>query len=524
MSPPFMMGAPFSGGIRSGPRVDSVTPGFGTDAGGTAVTVEGEFFTGATSCTFDGVELTSMVVVDDFTITGVTAAHWAGYVAASVTTAFGSDTLTDAYRYAAIFDFDFTTLALGGHSAASFLTATAVDNPAGLVFTRSTVSTVQTDAETIDSTPGVNYACVGNLNSTLAKRGLVVQHTTENFLTYNPRSKVGWNAGEGTNTDNAAVSPDGQTKAIHCTTGVGPRASVTFSPARSPAANTDGKFGFYAGPINSSGYRMTAWMLGSVQMTTNGGGNPGSTSPPLSADVGVASCSVWTRVEFTSTSFVYFTPTDGRDYQAFGGAVWQARDTYADFINVYKGTFSVEAIETAATARATDVVKYATGSQLIAANGQLKVYAKLSPKFASTEDVHVGNGNAATGYALWAYQTAGPVNSHAYIRQSDHKLVVKIGAMTAIVSTNAIAFAKYDTVEIYVAVGNSVASVAKYRLNGGSWVDLVLATVTNAPAPSTNAIHFLGAPFAGINGSDLYGWPSHFHRLTIPDASTPPGL
>ncbi len=518
------MGAPFSGGIRSGPRVDSVTPGSGTDAGGTAVTVEGEFFTGATSCTFDGVELTSMVVVDDFTITGVTAAHWVGYVDVSVSTAFGSDTLEDGYRYAGIFDFDFTTLALGGHSAASFLTATAVDNPGGLVFTRSTVSTVQTDAETIDSTPGVNYACVGNLGSTLAKRGLVVQHTTENFLNYDPRSCTGWNAGEGSNTNNAAVSPDGQTKAIHCVTGIAPRAGVTFSPARTPAANSDGQFGFYAGPLASSGYRMTAWMLGGVQMATNTGGNPGSTSQPAGANVAVASCLVWTRVEFTSLSLVYFAPTDGRDYQAFGGALWQARGTYADFINAYRGTFSVEAIETAAGVRATDVLTYATGSQLIAANGQLKVYAQLSPKFASTEDVHVGNGSAATGYALWAYQTAGPVFSHAYIRQSDHKLVVKIGAMTAIVSTNAIAFAKYDTVEVYVAVGNSVASVAKYRLNGGSWVDLVLATITNAPAPSTNAIHFLGAPFVGINGSDLYGWPSHFHRLTIPDASLPPGL
>lgn len=82
------------------PNIASITPDTGAAAGGTAVTIEGTDFTGATVVTVGGVALTSRVVVDDTTITGVTGAHAAGDEDVVVTTPAGSDTLVDGFTYA----------------------------------------------------------------------------------------------------------------------------------------------------------------------------------------------------------------------------------------------------------------------------------------------------------------------------------------------------------------------------------------------------------------------------------------
>ncbi|RUR01400.1 IPT/TIG domain-containing protein [Labedella endophytica] len=54
--------------------VTAIDPETGDEAGGTAVTITGDAFTGATGVTFDGVPATEFVVVDDETITAVTPA------------------------------------------------------------------------------------------------------------------------------------------------------------------------------------------------------------------------------------------------------------------------------------------------------------------------------------------------------------------------------------------------------------------------------------------------------------------
>ena len=52
--------------------IAAITPATGTDVGHTAVTITGAGFLGASGASVDGVALTSFVVVDDNTITGVT--------------------------------------------------------------------------------------------------------------------------------------------------------------------------------------------------------------------------------------------------------------------------------------------------------------------------------------------------------------------------------------------------------------------------------------------------------------------
>lgn len=82
------------------PDITSISPATGTTAGGTAVTITGRDFTGATAVTIDGTTLGSIVVVDDEMITGTTPAKTAGAKDVVVTTPAGSDTLTNGYTYA----------------------------------------------------------------------------------------------------------------------------------------------------------------------------------------------------------------------------------------------------------------------------------------------------------------------------------------------------------------------------------------------------------------------------------------
>ncbi len=81
------------------PTVDSVSPATGPAT--TAVTFHGKDFTGATGATLGGVAVTSFVVVDDETATGVAGAHADGLVAAAVTSPNGTGTKAGAFTYAA---------------------------------------------------------------------------------------------------------------------------------------------------------------------------------------------------------------------------------------------------------------------------------------------------------------------------------------------------------------------------------------------------------------------------------------
>lgn len=78
----------------------ALSPASGTASGGTAVTVTGHDFTGATAVTLGGNACTSIVVVDDTHITCVTPAHASGVVAVTVTTPVGvSASRAASYTY-----------------------------------------------------------------------------------------------------------------------------------------------------------------------------------------------------------------------------------------------------------------------------------------------------------------------------------------------------------------------------------------------------------------------------------------
>jgi hypothetical protein len=118
------------------PVVTGVTPSGGPIGGGTAITITGSNFTGATGVTVGGTAATSVVVVNANQITAVTPAHAAGTVDVLVTTPLGTsaNTAADNFVYGSlptITGISPTTGAVGGGTTVTitgtgFTGATAV--------------------------------------------------------------------------------------------------------------------------------------------------------------------------------------------------------------------------------------------------------------------------------------------------------------------------------------------------------------------------------------------------------------
>lgn len=363
-------------------------------------------------------------------------------------------------------DVDFTGYTLGPMSAAAFLTAS------GLTFTRTTTSTVQTSASALDSTPAINDACIGDKG---IGRGLVLQQNTWNRVgaanDNSPRDlTVSWTPGTATVTAAYAAGPDGVAPGVGC----------------SRTNGTSGQYAPFGSHLNTDRYTFSSWQRSKDSATNGNMQQVWITSVPGDGiQVTRAASDTWARLQLSkgTTSRQYFDVCDGRNYTASGGDAAAARDVLVDYIQYEAGDFTTEAIPKGRTLRSNDALSYASGSNLIAANGQIKFYAKIITKFASTNQVYYdGTGGFPTVSAAWFLFSFG-ANNYAKIKDSDKKLYVKIAGGTEVASTNAISFALNDVVEFDVQVGNNVASVARYKINGGSWVDMVLATIPDVPSP-----------------------------------------
>jgi hypothetical protein len=399
-----------------------------------------------------------------------------------------------------LLDVDFTALALGGHSAASFLTAT------GLTFARSTGSTVQTSDSALVSGLGTDVACIGNRTSDDTKRGLVIQHNAQNILgsgsnNASPRDITNsWSAGSGsTNTYPYADSPDGS--GTGCS-----RCNVT-----------SGGYNPYGNVSSATRRTFSAW-LRSKDSATNGDMQMGwhdSVAGDFKATAATAS-NTWARFSIAkndaSAAHTYINTIDARDCSGVGGQTARARDNLVDYIQHEPGDFVTEAIPTGNTRRSCDILSYSSASGLCD-EGRFEFYAKFSPKHASTMGVlYDGSGGSGTaaGWYLWSTSSG---SDYAYIKDSDKKLYLKVNSGTEISSTNAISWSQYDVVEVEIHAGANVASLARYRRNGGPWNNLVLATVSASMAPSGALTFFSNA--AGSATADSGALPSWVHRLTI---------
>ena len=82
------------------PSVTSISPGSGTTAGGTAVTITGTNLTGASAVTLGGNACTPLSANSATSVTCTTAAHAAGTASVLVTTAGGTNAANTLYTYA----------------------------------------------------------------------------------------------------------------------------------------------------------------------------------------------------------------------------------------------------------------------------------------------------------------------------------------------------------------------------------------------------------------------------------------
>jgi hypothetical protein len=88
--------------VSAGAVADTIDPASGSEAGGTAVTITGSGFLGATGVTFGGEPGTNFVVVDDSTITVTSPAGDLGVVDVIVIDALGGNSAPIDYEYIAV--------------------------------------------------------------------------------------------------------------------------------------------------------------------------------------------------------------------------------------------------------------------------------------------------------------------------------------------------------------------------------------------------------------------------------------
>jgi hypothetical protein len=86
-------------GLFQTATIDTVTPSTGPAAGGTAIVIKGNNFSGTVGVTVGGNAVTNFKVVNDETITGTTAAHAAGATNVVVQDDAGDVTKTGGFTF-----------------------------------------------------------------------------------------------------------------------------------------------------------------------------------------------------------------------------------------------------------------------------------------------------------------------------------------------------------------------------------------------------------------------------------------
>lgn len=146
------------------PQVSTISPASGTSSGGTAVTITGTGFTGATSVTFGAAAATSFTVVSDTEITAIAPPGTAGAVNVVVTTSAGTGTGPYTYSAAPVPVFSGISPASGTTEGDTTVTITGTGfTGATSVFiggTAATDLTVVSDSEITATTPAGSAGAV----------------------------------------------------------------------------------------------------------------------------------------------------------------------------------------------------------------------------------------------------------------------------------------------------------------------------------------------------------------------------
>jgi hypothetical protein len=151
----------------------SVSPNVGTNAGGTAVTISGSGFTNTTSVTFGGNAASSVVVVNDSTITAVTPSNANGAVNVVVSRSCDSTSGTGTNS------FTFETIVNGSANLTGVNATFAANGPTGAGTASTALTGVNaTFAANSPSGSGNATRALTNVNATFAAGNITAYGTT----------------------------------------------------------------------------------------------------------------------------------------------------------------------------------------------------------------------------------------------------------------------------------------------------------------------------------------------------------
>lgn len=476
-----------SSGPAPDPMVMSVSPVVAPTAGGTPLSIVGTNFRPGATATACGVPLTSVVVTPTL-ITGITGA---GSFSAGGIIVTNSDATTSGLSGVGLFGYyvgkDLLSLADGTHANLSAI---------GLVFSRADTGYISNQMTLRDSSSTVIKgiaADVARVFNDGTHRGLLMEQAQHNYAPHARNIASGWNATfHGTQTGNVATGPDGAaTSASRITLGLGQVSN-----------NSD---------LGSD--TAIPWTLSSMQRSAVGASAPLGDMQSTFFNLGATSTSFGNRA--TSSAWGLVSVSKGTNLQRFAipcdaySGTSQARDIYVDFMQLERGDFATSCILGGVSVqRNPDYVSWAS---FPSANNRIRVYLKFQPLFSSSSQVHYLN--TTSGLDLqqqgWYLYESG-TTQYIYVNASDKKVYCRMIALVPeTVSTNAIAFSQWDIVEMLIELGNGGATTLKYRLNAGSWTDLVMVPIAADATPLTDA-SFLASP---VNGSSCVTLPCLFHEV-----------
>jgi hypothetical protein len=464
MRPPFS----FMKRGTQAPTVSSVTPAFSTTAGGVSITITGTNFVNGATVKAGVTSCTSVVFNSSTSITCTLPAKAFGQYDLSVTnpdTQVG--TLTNGVAYYA--EIDFTSLTPGSYVNATFLTATGLTS-----FTRADTTTTN-QATVRKSETQLTSGIAANLPRAYfdgTYSGFLIEQKVQNFAPNPHNITTSWTASaQGTQTGGAVTGPDGTVT----------QASRIQLTATSQISNY-----YDLGSDSAVRWNMSVWQrsqsafagLGDMQQTSINFANSNSVPTTRSAT------DSWGRMSTAkgTTALRYWIPADSYDRSGQGGQTAKTRDVDVDFMHIERGDFATSAIG-ATTTRPQDRPKWTFSTS----GNRIRMHARFRPLFASSVQVWA----ATTALTLWPIYYIDASNL-ATVADSDKKVTVTV-AGSALTTTNAMSWAAYDQVDVLIEVGNGVASVCKYSVNGGAWTDLILGTFSGNATPSADMSLFTGA-------------------------------
>jgi hypothetical protein len=361
---------------------------------------------------------------------------------------------------------DFTSLAAGvlagGASAGS-----ALELATGCRLTRASAATVQTSANTINVTPGVDAARIGRFSAQDAL-ALVIEGAGQNLLG-GPRAPTAspWTNGTGATTPNATAGPDGSVLALRATPAsgqLGQQQTVTVAAGAPIACSMWCKSVVGAAPNSQCQVAFGDSASMDIARTIVGPQNVVST-------IGPGWMRFWVISAGNASNQASIVYNDGRNWTSKGGLVAGPRDAYLDFPQIELGQFLTEAM---LVDRAGDHFWHPDAASLVSA-------ARFSPRFRFRPK---GASNQyASNMFLWNYDA----DNQAWINCSTRTLNVKIAGATW--TASAMTWSAGDIVDLQIAAGDGASqSMAKYRIGDGAVISLGTSGSPQAAFSPTGAI------------------------------------